>query len=73
MAVVPHCSTVRHPEGYTDNKEAVKFIRFQWFMLTFANSSHMAIRASKGSQERFPSTHFEIHSESKDGTEAMKS
>ena len=51
----------------------MKFIRFQWFMLTFANSSHMAIRASKGSQERFPSSHFEVRSESKDGTEAMKS
>lgn len=47
VAVVPHRSTVRHPEGYKDNKAAVKFGRFQWFMLTFANSSHMAICASK--------------------------
>lgn len=43
VVVVPHCSTVRHPEGYTDNKAAAKFGQIQWFMLTFANSLHMVI------------------------------
>jgi len=47
VAVVPHRSTVRHPEGYKDNKAVVKFDHFQCFMLTFANSLHMAICVSK--------------------------
>lgn len=51
-----NCSTLFHtdtPEGYTDNKAVVKFGHFQWFVLTFANSSHMAIETHvKGSRER---------------------
>lgn len=58
VAVVPHCSTVRHPEGYTDNKAVVKFGHFQRFMLTFANSSHMAICALAVLERGSHSLHF---------------
>lgn len=49
---VPHCSTVRHPEGYVCNKAEAKFGHVQWEIVTFVNSSNKGICTWKDFEKR---------------------